>query len=76
MTSYQVRLFEIARSPGPSAAAPREIPGFAVDADDIDGARVRCRRRLEEDFAREVRSISCAVGGGLAAVVFAEGRVR
>ena len=76
MTSYKVRVFELPRAlqDRPGHAPLKEKPGFAVDAEDIDAARVACGERLK-GWGYEVRSISCLVpeksdGAKLSAIVY------
>lgn len=74
MRAFKVRLFEIPSlvlAPTAPMPSPKEVPGFAVDAEDIDRARTVCRLRLEER-GRAVRTVSCLAGGEaeLAAVVY------
>lgn len=76
MRPFKVRLFELPRTPGPGGLPPppKEVPGFAVDAADIDGALAACRQRLTFD-GREVRSLSCLAGteADISAIVYAGG---
>ncbi len=69
MRTFKVRLFEL--PPATPTASPKEVPGFAVDAEDIDGARIACAERLHA-WHYDVRAISCLAGGesALAAVVY------
>lgn len=75
MRAFKVRLFELSRgaplAPSAPTAMPREVSGFAVDAEDIDEARRACAFRLCE-WGYEVRSVSCLARGdaALAAVVY------
>ncbi len=72
--SFKVRLFQLtpeAKPPTTPAPPPKEIEGFAVDANDIDGARERVYVRLE-NWGHKVRAVSCLAdkSADLAAIVY------
>lgn len=74
MQAFKVRLFELPRVQAATlpVVSPKELPGFAVDADDIDSARNACRKRLTE-WGYEIRTVSCLAGASeaqLAATVY------
>lgn len=74
MQAFKVRLYTLpvaTKLPNAPTPAPKERPGFAVDAEDIDGARHAAALRLAE-LGHTVRAISCLAGNEaqLAAVVY------
>lgn len=58
MPTYKVRLFEVPPSDGVTLSKPEEVPGFAVDGDNVDRAKERVAEQLRAHGYPTHRSIN------------------